>query len=100
MQAAGPHASLVKVTDSVSNNDTNVDGKYRTLSELKGHEVNMICKENCLFSQRALVRGNPARVDFAPENSLGKMLASLSGYCFFVKQDSGSLLSKILALMN
>ena len=36
--------------------------------KLKGHEINMIYKENCLFSPRALVKGIPASVDFTPEN--------------------------------
>ena len=37
---------------------------------LQRHEVNTICKDNCLFSPRALVRGIPATVHFAPENKL------------------------------
>ena len=47
----------------------NFDEKYRTIAELKRHEVNMIWKENCPFSSRALVRVIPARIDFAPENT-------------------------------
>ena len=46
----------------------NCDGKYTTIAELKGHKVNMICKENCLFSPRALFRGIPARVNFVSKN--------------------------------
>ena len=38
------------------------------IAELKGHKVNMFCKENCLFSLRALVR-RIARVEFAPNNT-------------------------------
>ena len=33
----------------------------------------MFCKEKCLFSPRALVRGIPARAEFAPENWLCRM---------------------------
>ena len=37
----------------------NIDGKYRTIAALKGHKVNMFCKENCLFSPRVLVTKSP-----------------------------------------
>ena len=56
------HLSTVKIQCA------NLYGKYRTITELKGHEVYMICKENCLFSPRALASRIPARVDFAQEN--------------------------------
>ena len=48
----------------------NFDGKYRMIIELNGRKVNMFCKENCLFSLRALVKGIPARAEFVPKNSL------------------------------
>ena len=38
------------------------------IAELDGHKFNMFCKENYLFSPRALVRGIPDRAQFAPEN--------------------------------
>ena len=47
---------------------TNFDKKYQTIAGVRGHEINMICKKKCLFSPRALVRGIPARIDFAPES--------------------------------
>ena len=66
---------------SVCRKDTyiceNFDGKCQTIPELKGHEVNMICKENCLFSLRTLVKGNPTRVDFAPKNMCQQTRQSL-----------------------
>ena len=46
----------------------NFDRKYWMVTKLKGHKVNMFCKENCLFSPRVLVRGIPDRVEFTPEN--------------------------------
>ena len=46
----------------------NIDGKFWAIAELKGHKVNMFCKENCLFSLRELVKGIPTRAEFAPEN--------------------------------
>ena len=48
----------------------NFEGKYRTIAELKGHEVNIICKENYLFSPRVLHKEIPARFDFTLENTL------------------------------
>ena len=62
------YSNLFKVTDNVCHKDTYVQiftgNTKRSIAELKGHEVNMICKENCLFSPRALVKGIPTRVDF------------------------------------
>ena len=37
-------------------------------SLLQGPKLNMFCRENWLFSLRALVRGIPANVKLAPEN--------------------------------
>ena len=87
MQAAGPGASPIRPTACIvpdyriSISDTvtftagqshwkymprryicaNFEREYRTIVELKGHEVSMICKENCLFSSRAFDRGISAR---------------------------------------
>ena len=59
----------------------NLDGKHRTIAELKGHKVNMICNENCLHPLRVLVWGIPARVDFAPENCIQNQFDDFVSQC-------------------
>ena len=54
--------------------EINFERKYRAIDELKEYAVNIRCKENCLFPPRALFRVTPARVDFAPEDSLNLVL--------------------------
>ena len=46
----------------------NIDGKYQMTAESKIHKVNMVCRENRLFSLRALVRRILTRADLAPQN--------------------------------
>ena len=82
VQNCSLHSNLVKVADSVCHNDTYMyvqilTGDTEQSLYQKDYELNMTCKGNCLFSQTPLVRGIPARVDFALENSFNQRCRKL-----------------------
>ena len=61
--------NLVKVTDCLGYKDAYRRKFWREIQNDRwGHEVKMVCKENYIFSPRALVRGISTRVDSVLEN--------------------------------
>ena len=65
--------------------------------------INMICKEICLFSMRALVKEIPTRVDFVPEN----IHPPLMGFCaihaldyYFTRSAQDCKMSRTISLLK